>query len=94
MRPDKSSETRTIKRSTSPSNGGWWGSWCFMPCGWCTYFCFVAMGIGLFVSSLLNSHLFDFHEGWVYVLGVEVAGGMTLRERKPAEPEDQIRKKS
>ncbi|MBR1269749.1 O-antigen ligase family protein [Bradyrhizobium sp. AUGA SZCCT0222] len=32
-----------------------------------------------FVSSLLNSHLFDFHEGWMYVLGVGVAGGMSLR---------------
>lgn len=28
------------------------------------------------VSSLTNSHLFDFHEGWIYVLGVGVAGGM------------------
>ena len=33
------------------------------------------------VSSLLNSHLFDFHEGWIYVLGVGVAGGIALRER-------------
>ncbi len=33
------------------------------------------------VSSLLNSHLFDFHEGWMYVLGVGVAGGMVLRHR-------------
>jgi O-antigen ligase len=31
------------------------------------------------VSSLLNSHLFDFHEGWLYVLGVGVAGGMSIR---------------
>src|SRR5262249_8918465 len=31
------------------------------------------------VSSLLNSHLFDFHEGWMYVLGVGVAGGLSLR---------------
>jgi O-antigen ligase len=31
------------------------------------------------VSSLLNSHLFDFHEGWMYVLGVGVAGGMALK---------------
>jgi O-antigen ligase len=31
------------------------------------------------VSSLLNSHLFDFHEGWIYVLGVGIAGGMSLR---------------
>lgn len=30
------------------------------------------------VSSVLNSHLFDFHEGWMYVLGVGVAGGMLL----------------
>lgn len=27
------------------------------------------------LSSLVNSHLFDFHEGWLYVLGVGVAGG-------------------
>jgi low affinity Fe/Cu permease len=42
------------------------------------------------VSSLLNSHLFDFHEGWLYVLGVGVAGGMSLRtaqrRRAPAMP--------
>lgn len=35
-----------------------------------------------FVSSLLNSHLFDFHEGWTYVLGVGVAGGMVLERRR------------
>ena len=29
-------------------------------------------------SSLVNSHLFDFHEGWMYVLGVGIAGGMSL----------------
>ena len=34
------------------------------------------------ISSLLNSHLFDFHEGWMYVLGVGVAGGMVLRGRR------------
>ena len=32
------------------------------------------------VSSLFNSHLFDFTEGWLYVFGVGVAGGMMLRE--------------
>lgn len=32
-------------------------------------------------SSLFNSHLFDFHEGWMYVLGVGVAAGMALRAR-------------
>jgi O-antigen ligase len=30
------------------------------------------------LTSLLNSHLFDFNEGWIYVLGVGIAGGMTL----------------
>lgn len=32
-----------------------------------------------FVSSLLNSHLFDFTEGWIYVLAVGIAGGMVAR---------------
>jgi O-antigen ligase len=30
-------------------------------------------------TSLFNSHLFDFHEGWMYVLGVGVAGGTLLK---------------
>jgi O-antigen ligase len=44
----------------------------------------LAAWIGLLVvvqnifTSLFNSHLFDFHEGWIYVLGVGVAGGMVL----------------
>ncbi len=33
------------------------------------------------VSSLFNSHLFDFTQGWLYVFGVGVAGGLVLRER-------------
>jgi O-antigen ligase len=33
------------------------------------------------VTSLFNSHLFDFHEGWMYVLGVGIAGGITLKAR-------------
>jgi O-antigen ligase len=32
------------------------------------------------VSSLFNSHLFDFTSGWLYVFGVGVLGGMMLRE--------------
>ena len=48
----------------------------------------LAAWIGLMVvvqnifTSLFNSHLFDFHEGWMYVLGVGVAGGMVLRARR------------
>lgn len=50
----------------------------------------LASWIGLVVvvqnmtSSLLNSHLADFHEGWIYVLGVGVAGGLCLRQRSDA----------
>jgi len=33
------------------------------------------------VGSLFNSHLFDFVQGWVYVFGVGVAGGMVLKRR-------------
>jgi O-antigen ligase len=48
----------------------------------------LASWIGLLVvvqnvlSSLFNSHLFDFHEGWMYVLGVGVAGGMVLGTKR------------
>jgi O-antigen ligase len=36
------------------------------------------------VSSLFNSHLFDFTQGWIYIFGVGVAGGMILRRRATA----------
>jgi hypothetical protein len=38
------------------------------------------------VSSLFNSHLFDFNQGWLYVFGVGVLGGtvLSVRDRKPA----------
>ena len=36
------------------------------------------------VSSLFNSHLFDFTQGWLYVFGVGVVGGMMLREQSTA----------
>lgn len=52
----------------------------------------VAAWIGLaavaqnIASSLLNSHLFDFHEGWMYVLAVGVAGGMALKAKAASHP--------
>jgi O-antigen ligase len=52
----------------------------------------LANWIGLLVvvqnisTSLFNSHLFDFHEGWMYVLGVGVAGGMVLGARPDDAP--------
>jgi hypothetical protein len=33
------------------------------------------------VGSAFNSHLFDFLQGWVYVVGVGVAGGVALKNR-------------
>jgi O-antigen ligase len=32
-----------------------------------------------FFTSLFNSHIFDFTPGWMYVLGVGIAGGMMFR---------------
>jgi hypothetical protein len=34
------------------------------------------------VGCAFNSHLFDFTQGWLYVFGVGVLGGMALRERR------------
>ncbi|MET4292163.1 hypothetical protein ABIB06_003045 [Bradyrhizobium sp. LB8.2] len=31
---------------------------------------------------MTDSHLFDFAEGWIYVLGVGIAGGMALAAKK------------
>jgi O-antigen ligase len=48
----------------------------------------LAAWIGLLVvlqnvlTSMFNSHLFDFQEGWIYVLGVGVAGGIVLGARR------------
>jgi O-antigen ligase len=36
------------------------------------------------VGSLFNSHLFDFVQGWTYVFGVGVLGGMVLRQTAAA----------
>jgi O-antigen ligase len=38
------------------------------------------------LSSLFNSHLFDTGEGWLYIFGVGVAGGMVLRSRDAKSP--------
>lgn len=33
------------------------------------------------IGSLFNSHLFDFTHGWIYVVGVGVAGGIVLKKQ-------------
>jgi O-antigen ligase len=41
-------------------------------------------------TSLFNSHLFDFHEGWMYVLGVGVAGGMVVKAKSAEQNEPPV----
>ena len=36
-----------------------------------------------FFTSLFNSHIFDFTPGWMYVLGVGIAGGTMFRASQP-----------
>lgn len=42
------------------------------------------------VTSLFNSHLFDFHEGWMYVLGVGIAGASVLRGAQGISTADRV----
>lgn len=39
-----------------------------------------------FVSSLLNSHLFDFYQGWLYVLTVAIIGGQLQGRQNQVSP--------
>jgi O-antigen ligase len=56
----------------------------------------IAAGMGLavvvenVVGSLFNSQLFDFTQGWIYVVGAGVAGGAVLHSaaRDPKAPEE------
>lgn len=41
------------------------------------------------VGSLFNSHLFDFTQGWIYVFGVGIAGGMVRRTQTSSPVADQ-----
>jgi O-antigen ligase len=52
----------------------------FRNAGWTNWAGFLVV-VQNIVSSLFNSHLVDFTEGWIYVLGVGVIGGMALRDR-------------
>jgi O-antigen ligase len=49
--------------------------------GWLSWIGLLVVVQNVF-GSLFNSHLFDFVEGWMYVVGVGVAGGMTLTARQ------------
>jgi O-antigen ligase len=41
----------------------------------------VVIVVDTIVSSLVNSHLFDFTQAWLYIFGVGAAGGLALRSR-------------
>jgi hypothetical protein len=55
----------------------------FCGAGWVAWVGMVVV-IENIVSSAVNSHLFDFSQGWLYVFGVGVAGGM-VRKRNDAQ---------
>ena len=57
----------------------------FWNAGWTNWAGFLIV-VQNIVSSLFNSHLSDFGEGWIYVLGVGVSGGMLLCERSFPKP--------
>jgi hypothetical protein len=54
----------------------------FRGAGWMAWVGMVVV-IENVVSSAVNSHLFDFSQGWLYVFGVGVAGGM-MRKKNAA----------
>jgi O-antigen ligase len=69
---------------------------------WMSHFLFFTSGglaawIGLvlvtenIVGSLFNSHLFDFTQGWSYVVGVGVAAGAVFKERDFGAPKSDLR---
>ena len=49
----------------------------------------VAIVVQNAIGSLFNSHIYDFTEGWTYVFGVGVLGGMALRRSPEIEPSPQ-----
>jgi O-antigen ligase len=55
----------------------------FRGAGWAAWIGMVVV-IENVVSSTTNSHLFDFSQGWLYVFGVGVAGGIVLKKKDPA----------
>lgn len=64
-----------------------WGAhvWLFRGQGYAAWFGLVVVAQNI-VGSLFNTHLSDFGQGWIYVLGVGVAGGMMLKNRAAKSP--------
>jgi O-antigen ligase len=56
----------------------------FRGAGWVAWIGMVVV-IENVLSSTTNSHLFDFSQGWLYVFGVGVAGGIVLKKKDTAQ---------
>lgn len=54
----------------------------FMDMRWISWLGIIVVSQNV-LGSLFNSHLSDYVEGWIYVVGVGVAGGMVSKARKP-----------
>jgi O-antigen ligase len=54
----------------------------FLGTGWGAWLGMIVVTQNI-VGSVFNSHISDFVEGWIYVIGVGVAVGMISRSRKP-----------
>ncbi|MBN9007102.1 MAG: O-antigen ligase family protein [Rhizobiales bacterium] len=67
-----------------------WAMWIahflmFTEIRWISWLGIIVVSQNIF-DSLFNSHISDYVEGWIYVMGVGVAAGMISRSRKPASP--------
>jgi O-antigen ligase len=49
---------------------------------WISWLGIIVVSQNIF-DSLFNSHISDYVEGWIYVMGVGIAAGMVSRSRKP-----------
>jgi O-antigen ligase len=57
---------------------------------WISWLGIIVVSQNIF-DSLFNSHLSDYVEGWIYVIGVGVTAGMMSKTRKPVAVPSQLR---
>jgi O-antigen ligase len=67
-----------------------WAMWIvhfmmFTEMRWISWLGIIVVSQNIF-DSLFNSHISDYVEGWIYVMGVGIAAGMISKSRKPASP--------
>lgn len=64
-----------------------WAMWIvhflmFTEMRWISWLGIIVVSQNIF-DSLFNSHISDFVEGWIYVMGIGIAAGMVSKARKP-----------